>query len=46
MDNDADRTGEHTSEEPDDPGIIGSTVEPGDVRLDDPTADEEGPTAR
>ena len=41
MDNDLDHTGEHTSEERDDPGVIGSTVEPQDVPLDDPTADEQ-----
>ena len=31
--------GEHTSEEPGDPGIIGSPVEPDDFDLDDDSAD-------
>ncbi len=34
-----DPVGEHTSEEPRDPGIFGSTVEPGDVILNDDDAD-------
>lgn len=43
MDDDRDHTGEHTSEEPGDPGVIGSAVEPEDVPLDDPDGDVAGP---